>query len=148
MKSTIRLALTGIGALLIAACASTTEAPSTSSSATLSVEGVSAAYNGAVANGKGTLNYQGQIHHFTMTGLGAGGTGAQKVSATGEVHNLNSLADFAGIYKGASKGLTVIKGTMTAKMTNEHGVVVYLSGERQGAASNTGVRAFKITLTD
>ena len=148
MKSTIKLALTGISALLIAACASMNEAATTMPSATLNVEGMSAAYNGALASGKGTLDYQGQLHHFTMTGVGAGGTGVQKVSATGEVHNLNNLADFAGIYKGTSKGLTVIKGKMTAKMTNEKGVVVYLTGERQGAASNTGVRAFKVTLID
>ena len=133
---------------MIAACASTFQPPSTAPSATLSVEGVSAAYDGAVATGKGTLNYHGQVHHFTMTGLGIGGTGLQQVSATGEVYNLKGLADFAGIYKGVSKGLTLFKGKMQSKVTNEHGVVAYVAGETKGLASDTGVRAFKVKLTD
>ncbi len=144
----IRPALTALGCTLFAACAPTPQAPSTPPSATLSIKGMSAAYYGAVASGKGTLNYQGRIHHFSMTGVGAGGTGAQTVTATGKVFGLNSLADFSGTYKGKGKGLTVVKGKMTSKVTNEHGVEIYLTGERQGAASNGGLRSFKVKLTD
>jgi hypothetical protein len=148
MKSTIQSILGGTVMILMAGCASTFQDPGTPPSAKLSLEAVSAAYDGAVVTGKGTLNYNGQAHHFTMTGLGIGGTGLQKVSGPGEVYNLNKLADFAGTYKGVSKGLTLFKGRMQSKVTNEHGVVVYVAAETKGIASDTGARAFTVKLTD
>jgi hypothetical protein len=148
MKSTIQSILCGTVMILVGGCASTFQAPDTPPSATLSVEAVSAAFDGAVATGKGTLNYQGQVHHFTMAGLGIGGTGLQKVSGTGEVYNLNNLADFAGTYRGVSKGLTLFKGKTQSRVTNEHGVVVYVAAETKGIASDTGARGFEVKLTD
>lgn len=148
MKSAIQSILGCTVMILMAGCASTFQAPGTPPSATFSMEGVSAAYDGAVSTGKGTLNYRGQVHHFAMTGLGIGGTGFQQVSATGELYNLNDLADFAGIYKGVSKGLTLFKGKMQSKVTNERGVVAYVTAETKGVASDTGVRTFKVKLTD
>ena len=150
MKTTIQSILTAAALFSLASCASTpsTQGPSAMSSATINVGGMSAAYKGAVATGEGTVNYQGRTHHFTMNGVGAGGYGAQKVAASGEVQNLHNLADFEGTYRGSSKGITLVNGTMTAKMTNEHGVIVYLSGERQGLATSSGVRVFKVKLTD
>jgi hypothetical protein len=60
-----------------------TTAPSTPPSAPVRIQEWSAAYYGLVAAGKGTLDYNGRRHHFTISGLGAGGAGGQKVSATG-----------------------------------------------------------------
>ncbi len=77
----------GITFLLIAGCASMTQAPSTTPSATVSIREWSAAYYGSAAAGKGTLNYNGQRHHFTISGVGVGGAGAPKISATGKVYN-------------------------------------------------------------
>jgi hypothetical protein len=54
--------------LLIAGCASMTQAPSTAPSATVSIREWSAAYYGSAAAGKGTLYYQGR-HHFTILSL-------------------------------------------------------------------------------
>ena len=102
----INSALTGITILLLAACASTTTAPSGPSSATVSIREWSAAYYGSAAAGKGTLYYNGRRHHFTISGLGAGGMGGQKISATGKVYNLNNLSDFSGWYRGVSRGLS------------------------------------------
>ncbi len=144
----INSALTGITILLLAACASTTKAPSAPPSATVSIREWSAAYYGSVAKGKGTLYYNGQGHHFTISGLGAGGMGGQKISATGKVYNLNNLSDFSGSYRGVSRGLTLIEGKMHAKLTNGNGVVMYLAGETEGLASSMGVQAFEVTLTD
>ena len=144
----INSALTGITILLIASCASMTQAPSTPPSATVSIREWSAAYYGSVAKGKGTLYYNGQGHHFTISGLGAGGMGGQKISATGKVYNLNNLSDFSGSYRGVSRGLTLIEGKMHAKLTNGNGVVMYLAGATEGLASSMGVQAFEVTLTD
>jgi hypothetical protein len=92
----INSAFTGITILLIAGCASMTQAPSTPPSATVRIQEWSAAYYAQAEAGKGTLYYNGGRHHFTISGGGVGGSGAQKVSATGKVYNLNRLSDFSG----------------------------------------------------
>src|SRR5437016_3452643 len=83
----------GIAFLLIAGCASMTQAPSTTPSATVSIREWSAAYYAQAESGKGTLYYNGGRHHFTISGGGVGGSGAQKVNATGKVFNLNRLSE-------------------------------------------------------
>jgi len=133
--------------LLISGCASMTQAPSTTPSATVSIREWSAAYYAQAETGKGTLYYQGR-HHFTISGGGIGGSGAQKVSATGKVFNLNRLSDFSGTYHGISRGLTLIEGKMHAKLTNQNGVVMYLSGQTEGLASSLGAQAFEVHLTN
>jgi hypothetical protein len=143
----INSAFAGITLLLIAGCASMTQAPSTPPSATVRITEWSAAYYASAAGGKGTLYYQGR-HRFTISGLGAGGMGGQKVSATGKVYNLNRLSDFSGTYHGISRGLTLIEGKMHAKLTNGNGVVMYLAGQTEGLASSLGAQAFEVSLTD
>jgi hypothetical protein len=144
----IKPALASFAAFLIGGCASTTTAPSTPPVATARIVEWSAAYYGSATAGKGTLYYKGQGHHFTISGLGAGGMGGQKVSATGKIYNLNNLPDFSGIYRGVSQGLTLIEGTMHAKLTNGNGVVMYLAGDTEGLASSIGVQAFEVRLTN
>jgi hypothetical protein len=144
----INSAFASLTFLLIGGCASTTTAPSTPPSATVRIQEWSAAYYGSAAAGKGTLYYNGQRHHFTISGLGVGGAGGQKISATGKVYNLNNLSSFSGTYRGVSRGLTLIEGKMHAKLTNGNGVVMYLAGETEGVASSMGVQAFEVSLTD
>jgi hypothetical protein len=149
MHLLIKTAVAGIAALLLGGCAATnTTAPSTTPSATVRVQEWTGAYYGSAAAGKGTLDYKGRQHHFKISGIGAGGTGVQKVSATGKVYNLDNLQAFPGTYQGISKGLTLIEGKMHAKLTNGNGVVLYLAGETQGLASASGVLSYEITLTD
>ncbi len=145
---TINFALVSITFFLIAGCASMTQAPSTTPSATVRIQEWSAAYYAQAETGKGTLYYNGQRHHFTISGGGVGGSGAQKVSATGKVFNLNRLSDFSGTYHGISRGLTLIEGKMHAKLTNQNGVTMYLVGQTEGLASSLGAQAFEVNLTD
>src|SRR5215470_9993255 len=144
----VKFTFTGITIVLISACASMTQAPSTPPSATVRVREWSAAYYAQAETGKGTLYYQGGRHHFTISGGGIGGSGAQKVSATGKVYNLNSLSQFSGTYHGIARGLTLIVGKMHAKLTNQNGVVMYLAGQTEGLASSLGAQAFEVNLTD
>ena len=144
----INSAFTGITILLLAGCASMTQAPSTPPSATVRIREWSAAYYGSAAAGKGSLDYNGRRHHFTISGVGVGGAGGQKISATGKVYNLNNLSDFSGTYHGVSRGLTLIEGKMHAKLTNGNGVVMYLAGQTEGLASSMGAQAFEVQLTD
>jgi len=134
--------------LLIAGCASMTQAPSTTPSATVSIHEWSAAYYAQAESGKGTLYYNGGRHRFTISGGGVGGSGAQKVNATGKVFNLNRLSDFPGTYHGISRGLTLIEGKMHAKLTNQNGVVMYLAGDTEGLASSLGAAAFEVHLSN
>ena len=134
--------------LLIAGCSSMTQAPSSTPSATVRIQEWSAAYYAQAETGKGTLYYHGGSHRFTISGGGVGGSGAQKVSATGKVFNLNRLSDFSGTYHGISRGLTLIEGKMHAKLTNGNGVTMYLAGETEGLASSMGAQAFEVSLTD
>src|SRR2546429_9953164 len=144
----INSAFTGIIILLIAGCASMTQAPSTPPSATVRIRERSAAYYAQAETGKGTLYYHGVRHHFTISGGGVGGSGAQKVSATGKVFNLNRFSDFSGTYHGVARGLTLIEGKMHAKLTNGNGVTISLPGPTEGPASSLGAQAFKVTLTN
>jgi hypothetical protein len=144
----INSAFTCITILLIAGCASMTQAPSTPPSATVRIREGSAAYYGSAAAGKGTIYYNGRRHHFTISGVGVGGAGGQKISATGKVYNLSNLSDFSGTYHGISRGLTLIEGKMHAKLTNGNGVVMYLAGETEGLASSMGAQALEVSLTD
>src|SRR5258707_11717601 len=99
---------TSITFLFIAGCASMTQAPSTQPSATVSIREWSAAYYGSATAGKGTLNYNSQRHRFTISGVGVGGAGGQKISATGKVYNLNNLSPFSRTYHVVSPGLTLL----------------------------------------
>ena len=138
----------GLTFLIIAGCASMTQAPSTTPSATVSIREWSAAYYGQAVAGKGTLYHNGGSHHFTISGGGVGGSGVQKVSATGKVYNLNKLSDFSGTYHGISRGLTLVEGKMHAKLTNQNGVVMYIAGQTEGLASSLGAQAFEVNLTN
>ena len=131
---------------LIASCASMTQAPSTTPSGTVRIREWSAAYYAQAEAGKGILFYNGGRHRFTISGGGVGGSGAQKVSATGKVYNLNRLSDFPGTYHGIARGLTLIEGRMHAKLTNQNGVTMYLAGSTEGLASSLGAQAFEVQL--
>src|ERR1700746_425317 len=149
MKLPIKPALACFAAaLLFGGCASTMTAPSTPPAATVRIQEWTAAYYGSAGAGKGTLDYNGQRAHFHISGLGAGGAGGQKVSATGKVYNLNNVRDFGGTYRGVSGGLTLIEGKMHAKLTNGNGVVMYLAGTTEGLASSMGVQAYQVSLTN
>ena len=148
MKSLIALAVAGFTAVLAIGCASTTTAPTSRPVATARIKEWSAAYYGSATSGKGTLDYNGQRRSFSITGVGAGGAGGVKVAAKAKIYNLNNIQDFSGIYTGVSNGLTLIEGTMHAKLTNDNGVVMYLAGETEGLASSVGVQKFRISFTD
>jgi hypothetical protein len=144
------LTVAGSIALLLSGCAtkmsSDPNAPTSRPSGTVSFEGGQAAYWASATGGKGTLNFNGRSYGFTAVGVGAGGTGGQSVTATGKVYNLTSLSDFTGSYTSTRSGFTLIKGKVNAKLTNSHGVVIYMSGVTQGLASSGGVSTVTITL--
>jgi hypothetical protein len=91
--------------------------------------------------GNGLLTYQGQTHPFNFVCarlgppggglaavdrvLGPGG-GLSKITASGVVYKLRSVADFPGRY-------TQISGTSDFWLQNSAGVIMHLQGVRTGA---------------
>ena len=146
IKLSIRLALASFTALLFGACASTTNTQTGPPSATARIQQSSAAYYGSTSAGVGVLNYHGQQHRFTMSSIGAGGIGAQNMAGYAKVYHLTNLADFPGTYKGISSGLTLIAGTMHAKLANDKGVIIYLAAATEGVASSMGMQVYEVKL--
>ena len=98
--------------------------------------------------GHGTLGYDGKTYKIKVTGLGAGGWGGQKISATGEVYHLNDIADFPGKYVEFRGGLTVAKGFGGLYVRNGKGVVIKLKTHAEGVALSLGIEGLSIEMED
>jgi len=98
--------------------------------------------------GGGTLEFQGQSHEFKMDGLKLGGFGAHKVKLTGDVYDLNNVADFAGVYAEAEVGATLgDAGKGDFWMKNDKGVKLHLkSPKSEGIALDLGVEGVDIRM--
>ena len=97
--------------------------------------------------GGGTLNFQDKSYKFKTDGLKLGGFGIHKVKLNGDVYNLKTAEDFAGVYGVAEAGATLgnaSKGDTVMKY--DKGVVVHLKSAAQGIALDLGVEGMKITM--
>lgn len=150
MKSSITSAIALVASLFLASCATQMSndptAPSGPPAATVTIQEFQASYYGSASTGKGTLHYQGRDRTFSIKGLGAGGSGAQSIDATGKVYHLDSLDDFSGTYTGARSGLTLFQGKMHERLENDKGVVIYVTGKTSGLSTSTGIDKIVLTL--
>ena len=108
-------------------------------SGTVRIQQVQIAFIGSGNLGGGTLYYRGGAYNFTIGGLGIGGIGISKMTATGTVYNLDRLAYFPGAYVQGRVGYAV--GTASAGklwLKNSHNVVIELRAEREGLALSLG----------
>jgi len=92
----------------------------------------------------GTLHYRGQDYPIKIEGLSALDVGAAKINATGEVYNLENLADFAGKYDVLSAGATVIGGGSGSIEENDRGVKLRLRSQNNGLNLNFAIEGMKI----
>ena len=150
MKTKLTTTIAAATALLLASCATQMSndrsAPSGPPDATLSVDIAQASYYGSASSGGGRLIYQGRSHPISIKAVGGGGLGAQTIHATGKVYHLKSLAAFPGTYTGARSGLTLLNGKMHARLANDKGTVIYLTGKTAGLSTNYGIDKFIIEL--
>jgi len=146
----VRIARWGalIGGLLFGlAIAGPSAAEDLKKSGTVRVEQVQIAFIGSGNLGGGTLQFGGRSYDFTIGGLGIGGFGVSKITATGTVYNLDKLAYFPGAYAQGRYGLAVgDKSTGKLWLKNSHGVVLELKAEREGLALSLGGDAVYIDL--
>src|SRR5208283_4225790 len=73
-------------------------------SASVTIQQIQLAYIGSAAVGGGMLNYDGKSYPITVGGLGVGGIGASRLTASGTVYGLTRREDFAGAYVQVRKG--------------------------------------------
>ena len=123
---------------VLASCASPPPPPPAASLG--STEGTITFTGGAVAIGigfqwgGGTLTYQGRQYPFSLNGLSVVDVGVTRITGSGNVRNLRSIADFSGNYVSMAVGATVAGGGSVVSLRNQNGVVI------DGVTTTQGVR--------
>jgi hypothetical protein len=116
-------------------------------SGTIKIEQIQVAFIGSGNLGGGTLSFGGRNYRFSIGGLGIGGFGISKITATGEVYNLKEVAYFPGAYVQGRYGAVI--GDLSSGelwLKNSNGVVLKLKAEREGLALSLGGDAVYIDL--
>jgi hypothetical protein len=116
-------------------------------SATVTIEQVQIAFIGSGNLGGGTLFYGGQKYPFTVGGLGIGGFGISRMTASGIVYNMRDLNDFPGAYVQGRYGFAL--SDLSAGelfLGNTRGVGLRLKAERTGIALSLGGDAVYINF--
>ena len=133
-----------VGLILGQAALAADKAPS----GTVEIDEVQVAFLVSGNLGGGTLHFKGKSYRFQIGGLGVGGIGASSIEATGEVYDLNDVADFAGAYgqarSGAVVGDTIMEGHLW--LENPDGVVMSLAAKREGVMLSLGADAIVIKM--
>ncbi|MEE9238469.1 MAG: DUF1134 domain-containing protein, partial [Thermodesulfobacteriota bacterium] len=84
--------------------------------------------------GKGVLSYNGRDYEFKIKGLKLGTIGISKVSAVGNVYNMNDLSKFSGTYIAGQAGIALAGGVGGTVLENQNKVYIRLSSTQQGVA--------------
>ena len=146
-RTPLRWRALAAGLLLALAIAGPSGADDLQKSGTVRIEQVQIAFIGSGNLGGGTLQFGGKSYDFSIGGLGIGGFGLSKITATGTVYNLDQLAHFPGAYVQGRYGIA-IGDVSTGKLwlKNSHGVVLELHADRKGLALSLGGDAIYIDL--
>src|SRR5215472_4901439 len=90
--------------------------------------------------GNGTLEYEGRTYPFKVVGTVAGpGGGVEKLTASGPVYKLASVADFPGRYtQSTGKAGFSSSGSSDLWLENSAGVIMHLQGTSRGAMLTLG----------
>lgn len=96
--------------------------------------------------GDGTLLFEGRSYPIAVKGVSLGDLGAAKISAEGNVRNLDRVADFAGTYVAVQASGAAGVGAGAVTMRNANGVVITLRSELQGAQLTLGAEGLSIAL--
>ena len=114
---------------------------------TVRIQQVQIAFIGSGNLGGGTLNVGGRSYPFKIGGLGIGGIGVSRMTATGNVYNLRDVAYFPGAYVQGRYGAVIGEASVGKLwLRNANGVVLELRAEREGLALSLGGDAIYINL--
>jgi hypothetical protein len=114
----------------------------------VSIETMTVGAGLGVTWGNGVLEYRGQQYPFTVTGFSIGDVGAAKVMAKGEVYNLRTAEDFAGVFMAAVAGATLGGGAGAAAMKNQNQVDMVWTAANQGVSLSLAQAGLKVKLTE
>uniref|UniRef100_A0A7V4G7J1 DUF1134 domain-containing protein n=1 Tax=Desulfobacca acetoxidans TaxID=60893 RepID=A0A7V4G7J1_9BACT len=112
----------------------------------ISLEAASAAAGVGFSWGEGTLKFQGKEYKFRVKGLSVAAVGFSRISATGEVYNLDTPTDLAGNYVAVTAGLALARGVEGLVMRNNRGTVIVLRAQQQGVKLSLSVDGFAIEM--
>ena len=115
-------------------------------SGTLEISSKTIAIGIGVNWGHGTLKFQGKEYKFKLDGLSVVDLGISSVSASGDVYNLKSISDFAGIYTGGGAAVAVAGGKGIQELNNQKGVKIKLKSTKQGVQLKFAPEGVKIEL--
>ncbi|MFC3639334.1 hypothetical protein ACFONL_18510 [Camelimonas fluminis] len=108
-------------------------------SASIRIEQVQVAFIGSAQRGGGSVTYQGRTYPITVGGLGIGGIGASKLTATGSVYGLRAIGDLAGPYIQLREGWALgDTGRGRLWLRNGRGVTLRLTTHRKGIQLSLG----------
>ena len=127
-----------IGAVLFVIFLTAGLAQAAKPDATLRLSGGAVAAGVGINWAKGTLTYKGKAYRVSVTGLDLGKIGITKVTASGQVYNLRSLADFDGTYTSAGTDVTLAGGHSGVTMKNQNDVKVVISATSKGVDLTVG----------
>jgi hypothetical protein len=147
-QTPVRLRFIAFAGAMLSTCYGSAVADETMvKSGSVHIEQIQLAFIGSGNLGGGTLEFQGRTYKFSIGGLGIGGFGVSKITAIGNVYNLNDTRFFPGAYVQGRYGYAVGEasaGKLWLKNTN--GVVLELRAERQGLALSLGGDAVYINF--
>jgi hypothetical protein len=127
----------------LAAPSSVVESPD----ATITISGGVIALGIGYEWAQGTLTYQGRTYPFRVRGMSVMDIGAAKITGTGEVYHLRSLADFEGDYAGSTFGSAVSQGASLALIKNASGVTIRARSVVSGIRFNFSGNGIRIRFT-
>ena len=112
--------------------------------ATVWLEGGAASAEAGFALDHGQIDYRGNRHSFSISGLSIADLPAVSSSATGVVRRLRTLSDFAGSYlaEAAEGGFTA--AGLTTYLRNDRGVLIQLVATDAGQRFNVSVNGVRI----
>ena len=148
-EAPFRLTVLSLKATLVAAvlatagCSGVMNTPTAQSIAGLPPSGnvtITEDFVAGLGGGSGTLEYQGRRYRFKVIGTVAGpGGGVDKISASGPVYKLASVADFPGRYtQSTGKAGLSSSGSSDLWLENGSGVIMHLQGTSTGAMLTLG----------
>ncbi len=115
------------------------EQPKGAPSGTVVIQQIQVAFIGSGSMGGGTLKFGGRSYPITVGGLGVGGMGASRLTATGSVYGLTRKEDFAGAYVQLRRGWALAdQGKGALWLANTNGVTMKLKVRRQGLQTALG----------
>ena len=148
MKTIKTLSIILLALFMVAGCKSSGDKTdmSTAPNGTINIENWTWQAIATMNVGQGELKFNNRVYKFEIGGVGAGGVGVAKMSASGEVHNLKDIADFPGKYFQVKASGTIAVGAGGIAMDNEKDVVIKLVSKNKGVQLSIGPKGIDITM--